>query len=281
MPVMNGAVKKTTFEGAPATSSVVKSAGRAFEVLELFRAERRQLSAAEIGQALGYPKSSTNALLKSLVSLGYLVLDHRSRRYFPSVSVARLGDRVPAALLGSGRAFAALSEVHAATQETVTLTVQSDLSVNFLKVIPGTFPISLSMTEGFIAPLFGTAVGTAILSQLSDAEILALAERANARTRRRAAKVDPQQGLRVVRDAKERGFVVLYEAVFPDTGAIAVPFPSEIDGLPMAIGVGGLSERIRRNERSILRALRAAASRHGSGARGRLGPRRAVSSNQA
>jgi DNA-binding IclR family transcriptional regulator len=252
-----------------AAAGVVKSAGRAFEVLELFRVERRQLTAAEIGQALGYPKSSTNALVKSLVSLGYLILHPRTLRYFPSLSVTRLGDWIPAAVLASGDAFAILSEVHAATQETVTLTVQSDLSVNFLKVIPGTFPISLSMTEGFVAPLFTTAVGTAILSQLPDEEIAALAARANARARRKVDRVEPESVLRAVREARQRGFAVLYDAVFPDTGALAVPFPSQVEGFPMAIGVGGLRDRIRRNERAILKAVRGAIARHTGAARTR------------
>lgn len=258
-------VRHGTESDGPGTA-VVKSAGRAFEVLELFRRERKQLSAADIGQALGYPKSSTNALLKSLVSLGYLVVNPRTLQYFPSLSVTRLGDWIPSMVLASGDAFEILAEVHLATQETVTLTVQNDLSVNFLKVIPGTFPISLRMTEGFAAPLFTTAVGTAILSQLPDAEVESLLARANARARRKADHVDGERVMRHVREARQRGFTVLYDAVFPDTGAIGVPFPSQVEGFPMAIGVGGLRERIRRNEKAIYRAVRASLTRH-------IGPR--------
>jgi DNA-binding IclR family transcriptional regulator len=258
-------------------ASVVKSAGRAFEVLELFRRERKQLSAAEIGQALGYPKSSTNALLKSLVSLGYLALNARTLRYFPSLSVTRLGDWIPSVMLAAGDAYQILAEVHAATQETVTLTAQNDLSVSFVKVIPGTFPISLRMTEGLRVPLFTSAVGTAILSQLTDEEIVALVTRANGRARRRADKVDLDRVLRNVREARAKGFAVVYDAVFPDTGAIAVPFPSGMDGFPMSIGVGGLRERMRRNEAAIYRAIRASLARHVGRTRGaRSGPVRAA-----
>lgn len=241
---------------------IVKSAGRAFEVLELFRSVRRQLTAAEIGEALGYPKSSTNALLRSMVSLGYLALNARTLRYFPSLSVTRLGDWIPSVILASGDAFEILSEVHAATQETVTLSVQNDLSVSFLKVIPGTFPISLRMTEGFTASLFTTAVGAAILSQMSDDEIGALVARANSRARRKTEEVDVERLMRDVRETRLRGFTVHYDAVFPDTGALAAPFPSDIEGYPMAIGVGGLRDRIRRNEKSIYRALRSSLTRH-------------------
>lgn len=254
---------------------VVKSAGRAFEVLELFRRERRQLSAAEIGQALGYPKSSANALLKSLVALGYLVLNARTLQYFPSLSVTGLGDWIPSVVLAAGDAYEILAEVHAATQETVTLTVQTDLSVSFLKVLPGTFPISLRMTEGFVAPLFTTAVGTAILSQLPDDEIASLASRANSRARRRADHVQLEEVMRHVEDVREKGFTVTYDAVFPDTGAIAVPFPSHVEGFPLAIGVGGLRERIRRNEAAILRTVKSSLARHVG--RGSAGARRRAS----
>lgn len=254
-------IKHGTDLDGPGTG-VVKSAGRAFEVLDLFRRERKQLSAAEIGQALGYPKSSTNALLKSLVSLGYLVLNARTLRYFPSLNVTRLGDWIPSVVLAAGDAFEILAEVHAATQETVTLSVQTDLSVSFVKVIPGTFPISLRMKEGLTAPLFSSAVGTAILSRLSDAEIENLLARANARTRRKADLVDAATVMRHVSAARQKGFTVFYDAVFPDTGAIAVPFPSPVEGFPMAIGVGGLRDRIRRNEAAIHRAIRTSLARH-------------------
>ena len=246
----------------PAGGAVVKSAARALEVLELFRAERRQLTAAEIGHALGYPKSSTNALLKSLVMLGYLVLDPRSLRYFPSISVTALGDWIPATLLASRDALAVVNEVHAATQETVTLSVLSDLSVSFLKVLPGTFPISLSMTEGFVAPLFTTSVGLAILSQLDDEEITALMVRYNIRSRRRNDRVEIEELLHEVAGIRERGYAVRYDAVFPDTAAIGVPFPSPMPGFPLALGVGGLRDRIRRNEQAIQRAIQGILIRH-------------------
>jgi len=261
---------------APQTGSVVKSAGRVLEVLELFRRERRQLSAAEIGQRLGYPKSSANALLKSLVSLGYLVLNVRTLRYFPSLNVTTLGDWIPSVALATGDAFEILAEVHVATQETVTLSVQSDLCVSFLKVIPGTFPISLRMKEGLTASLFSSAVGTAILSCMPDEEIANLVARANARTRRKTGQVDAPIVMQNVCAARKAGFAVFYDAVFPDTGAVAVPFPSPIEDFPMAIGVGGLRDRIRRNEAAIHRAIRISLARHGCEYRTRKGVARAA-----
>lgn len=251
--------RKVAEQGKP--RRVVKSAARALDVLELFRRKRRALSAAEICHTLGYPKSSANVLLKSLVSQGYLVLNARTMQYFPSLHVTRLGEWVPRTMLLSGRAMTILEDVHAVTQETVTLSVSSDLSAIFLKVIPGTFPLSLQMREGFVTPLFTTAVGMTILSQMSDDDVEDLVQRANFRTRQREERLDPAAVKRDIMETREQGFAVRYDAVIPDSGAIGVPFPSDVDGFPMAIGIAGLASRIRRNEANIFRQVRACLTR--------------------
>ncbi|HVN41912.1 MAG TPA: IclR family transcriptional regulator C-terminal domain-containing protein [Steroidobacteraceae bacterium] len=247
---------------AVAERTTVKSAARAIEVLELFRRKQRALSSAEVSRALGYPKSSTNVLLRSLTAQGYLVLDARTLRYFPSLSVTRLGEWIPRALVISGHVAEILEDIHAATQETVTLSVLSDLSVTFLKVIPGTYPISLQMTEGFVAPLFTTAIGIAILAQLREEELEELVHKANLRARRRDARVDVEALRAALQETREKGFCVRYDAVISDTGAIGIPFPSDVEGFPMALGVAGLSSRIRRHEKLIYREVRACLARH-------------------
>ncbi|MGA0708680.1 MAG: IclR family transcriptional regulator domain-containing protein, partial [Steroidobacteraceae bacterium] len=80
------------------------------------------------------------------------------------------------------------------------------------------------MTEGFVAPLFTTSVGLAILSQLDDEEITALMVRYNIRSRRRNDRVEIEELLHEVAGIRERGYAVRYDAVFPDTAAIGVPF---------------------------------------------------------
>ncbi|HQN50687.1 MAG TPA: helix-turn-helix domain-containing protein, partial [Phenylobacterium sp.] len=72
------------------SQAVVKSAQRAFAILELFELERRPLSLTEVTQALRYPTSSTAALLKSLVVTGYLEFDRARRAYRPTMRIAVL-----------------------------------------------------------------------------------------------------------------------------------------------------------------------------------------------
>ena len=254
--------KPAAISSTPAAQAVVKSAGRVLEVLELLGSVRRPLTGTEIGRLLGYPKSSTNVLLKSLIRLGYLSFDPDSMQYFPSLRVTALGEWIPAALYGSGDAISMLESVHDKTGETVTLSMRSGTSMRFMRVLPGKFFIALKMDEGTLAPLFGSSVGSAFLAARPAAEVERLAEAALQQSRTRQARSTVETALVRVAEARQRGYSVAYGSLFPDTGAISMALPPASDGNVLVLGVGGLQERMRRNERSIARVMRSAITEH-------------------
>lgn len=233
---------------------VVKSVGRVLAVLELFERQREPLTATEICGALEYPASSTDALLKSMLSLGYLALNTQTRRYFPSLRVTRLGEWIPTHLF-QGDTMELLDTLHEATGETVTLSAQSDLHMQFVRVLPGTFPISLRITEGYIGPLFGSAVGTAYLSRLNDRQIDRLMQRGKRTPGSASKKIAFSEVMKEVEETRQRGYAVGYDRILQDTGAIAMPLQ---DNQNFVVAVGGLSPRIRRSESSIIRQMRKA-----------------------
>lgn len=240
----------------------IKSAGRVLEVLELMGSVRKPLSASEVGRILDYPKSSTNVLLKYLTHLGYLSFDQDTMHYFPSLRVTSLGAWIPAALYGIGDAASMLQEVHDVTSETVTLSTRAGQSMRFIRVLPGSHFIALKMDEGTVAPLFGTSVGAAFLATRPPAEVKRLAEAARAMARTRAARQAIDGTLQSLAQVRRAGYSITYASLFPDTGAVSMALPSTSDGNVLVMGVGGLSERIRRNERAIVRAMRAAIATH-------------------
>ena len=108
-------------------SVISKSVGRVFDVLELFREQRRPMSAADIQRRLQIPQPSIRALLKNLVELGYLDYERSTRKYFPALHLARLGDWIEQSLLGGGELAALVESVSMATGETVSLSTDSDI----------------------------------------------------------------------------------------------------------------------------------------------------------
>ena len=240
----------------------VKSAGRVLEVLELLGNVRKPLSASEICRLLDYPKSSTNVLLKYLTNLGYLSFDPDTMHYFPSLRVTSLGAWIPAALYGMGDAASMLQEVHDVTGETVTLSMRAGQAMRFIRVLPGSFFIALKMDEGTVAPLFGTSVGAAFLATRPPAEVERLAESARGMARTRVVRQAIDRTLESLSQVRSTGYSVTFASLFPDTGAISMALPPASDGNVLVLGVGGLSDRIRRNERTIARAIRSAITTH-------------------
>ncbi len=228
---------------------VVKSARRVFEVLECFAEGRRPLTGADISLALNYPKSSTNALLHSLVTLGYLALDEADKTYFPTIRVTRLGDWLPAMLPGAVDLEALLTRVNHMTRETVTLSAQAGNEMVFVQVIPSSYPIGLNLDAGSRAPLFGSAIGLALLSAQTDAQIARLMRRL--KFGQRAGEADRSQLMEKIRTVRARGYAIMYDGVLPDTGALATALPMKSPSAPIVLGVGGPIERIRSNEAAI------------------------------
>lgn len=238
----------------------VKSAERVLDVFELFRDTQRPMNGTEICEALGYPASSGNALLKSLVARGYLSVDATSLRYFPSLRLTHLGDWIPGRVM-SHATTELLEDLHAQTSETVTLSMRTGLFMQFITVLPGTFPISLRITEGYMAPLFGSVIGTAALSTLPQKQVQRLTRRVGSTPGSLAPGLTLEAVLEEIEDVRARGYALAYDRVLPDTGAIAMPLPPMLAEQPLVIGVGGLSPRIRQSEAVLVRKMRASLRR--------------------
>jgi IclR family KDG regulon transcriptional repressor len=235
--------------------NIVKSAERTLSVLELFRQKRTPLTASEICKILEYPKSSADALLKTLVNLGYIALDLQTMRYFPSLEVAKLGEWIPSMVLGGGETLEMLEELHQETGETITLSMPTGLSMVFITVVQGTFPMSLTIRENVAVPIFTTAVGFAQLATRSDADIEKLSKRVYRGASDQEQEVDLRELMFEIKKTREAGYAKAYDRVLADTGAIAMALPvNELDQA-LVVAVGGLSARMKKNESKITEVM--------------------------
>lgn len=242
-------------------SSPVKSGARVAEILELFAKEKRSLSATEISTALEYPKSSANLLLHTLVECGWLSLNSETMHYFPTLRVTALGDWLPAALFGGDSTEALVQELWEKSQETSTLSIPNGVSMEFVRMHVGTFPISLNLPEGTHVPMFGTAVGTAYLQTHADDAIERLFHRAQAESALTDTARDFPDYLAEVRQARKRGYAVGYDRLLSDTGAIAVCVNAGGPDSAVVMAAAGLSSRIARHEAKIAKLMRQLAAR--------------------
>jgi DNA-binding IclR family transcriptional regulator len=167
--------------GPSAEASVVKSAGRALQILEYFDSVQREACVSEISRALHCPQSSTSVLLRSLVHLGYLQNDRHRRTYYPTRRVPLLGNWVDPTIVRQGELLLHADELAARTGQTVAIatingTRAQYIYVNRPKNEPAGFDISHA---GMHCPLARTALGKALLAGHSDKHVSQLAWRIN------------------------------------------------------------------------------------------------------
>jgi len=228
----------------------VKSALRAIEILEFFMRERQPRAMSEIGEALGYPPSSATVLLKTLVGLGYLNFDRRTKVYFPTPKVTSLGDWIPKSLFGNSRVLEAMQDVHAATGETVSIGTTNDVYLQYVKIVQSTHPLRFHVDEGTLRPLTQSALGWLLMS---------IVRRANIATPNAADRVKPADMIRRIREIRGKGHCSAENVPMLGGATICVLLPITIQNQPVALGLGGVAERIKQNASRYLTVLRQAA----------------------
>lgn len=243
--------------------TTVKSVARVFAVLELFAQRRTGLSATEIERALDYPKSSTIALVKSMVALGYLSYDRLSRRYLPTVRVNQLGHWMNA-VDGFRDLDALIDDCTAATGETVVVASQNDLQMQLLMVRAGSSPLRVNYTAGTMLPLFGSNVGMVCLATKTDADIRRLAERTNRRAGASGLRVTDLDGvIAAAAQIRQAGHGIGYGNYAPFLGSIGWPLLGRGEGASLVLSVGGQIDSIRTAEATIVNAIPSILRSHG------------------
>lgn len=237
--------------------SLSRSATRALDVLELFGTSRRPLRAVEISRTLGTHASTTNQLLKTMLDSGHLVFDARAKTYLPSPRLVEFGAWITVSYGADGRLRDLIAAVHTATGLTVTVSTPNDL---FMQLIDCTVPAGERGERGLSVSVFGSAIGSAYLAALDDAEVLRLADRA------RVPPADMPAVLQDLAQIRQAGFAD-GAAAGSDYWSIAMPLPMGSLQVPIVLGLAGASAEVR-PRLDVLYGIMRAASVRWAGAEG-------------
>jgi DNA-binding IclR family transcriptional regulator len=236
--------------------SVVKSAGRVLEIFEFFAHRHGPATVSEVAAALGYPLSSTSVLLKSLLTLGYVEYNARSREYHPTIRFAVLGTWIFERLFAEEEEIPRLMDaLQAETGETIVLAMQHDAHVDYIRILQSTLPVRFYIKPGSRRPIWRPAAGKVLLAQQEDRGVAALVRRINAR-QPADARVDPRALLEELARIREAGHARSEASMVPDTAMLAMVLPVPAGHRPLALGVSGPLARMRRNSRRILALMR-------------------------
>ena len=238
-------------EPLPVAQKTVKSAGRVLEILEYFDDVQQPATVMEVSDTLGYPQSSTSALLRSLVALGYLDYDRYKRTYVTSHRVALLGSWVNSDFISEGSVISLMKELNELTGDTIILAMRNGLYVQYIHVIQATSAARLHVTLGTTRQLAASGTGFAMLSTLADPEIRRIVMRINAEAEDGRPLIKLAEVMEHVNHTREKGYAFSCDQVTRGGGVIAAPLPGPAASPALVIGIGGISEVMRGRETEL------------------------------
>ena len=222
-----------------ARTSGVQSLDRALSLLEHLADAGGSLRLAELERTTGLPLPTIHRLLKSLVHNGYVRQD-TSRRYTLGPRLIRLGE-VAGRTLGSW-AMPHLADLVAEIGETANMALLEGDSVVYVAQVPSAHSMRMFTEVGRRASPHCTGVGKALLSQMSDIQVLELLRRTGMPAKTPRTITDPGAFLSELDEIRSQGWAVDDAEQEGGVRCVAVP----IKGAPAqaAVSVSGPSGRL-------------------------------------
>lgn len=240
----------------------VKSARRVFEFLEHFERVRRAISVAELAAHYHYPSSSVSAVMRTMVSLGYLSYNATKRTYLPTPRLPFLVGWIETHLYDGDGVRAIMRELSAATGETIILGAQNGVRAQYIDIIEATSPVRLHATAGSFRSLPHTAIGLVLLSRCEEAQLGPLVRRINNEEADASRHVELARVREAVEAVRRDGHALSIGGVVPGAGALAMLLPSRVGATPLAVGIASVAPVLMQNRERYVSALRAAIGRH-------------------
>lgn len=148
-----------------------RSVERAFAVLCAVAERREPVGVSDISRRTGLPKSTVHLALQTMRDLGFVEQDLESERYVLGLAASQLG----AVALDQSQLLAAMApamqELASRSREAVSLGIQTDREVLFIKRFETSHVLRTSIREGTRMPLHASASGKCLLAGMTDDEI--------------------------------------------------------------------------------------------------------------
>ncbi|MCP4327927.1 MAG: IclR family transcriptional regulator [Alphaproteobacteria bacterium] len=229
----------TAGENVQSGRYVIPAVVRAVEILRLFSADRRLVTAPEMAQELDIPRSTVFRLAQTLESLGILEREKGGHAYRLGIGVLRIGFEYLASLDLTEIARPFLESLRDATGLSAHLVVRDgDEVVVVLKAV-GMSAFSGSLNVGARLPAHATVLGRVLLADLEPEDLRVLygdrVERLPVYTKQTPHTVEELEA--VLAEDRTRGYAVSESFFESGISAVAAPVRDERGGVVAAINL--------------------------------------------
>ncbi len=157
-----------------------KIAKRVFEIFEFFCDNGQKATVMDIVRRYGRPQSSTSELLSSLVEMGLLYKDPRSRAYTPTPRIAALGTSAQPKMIRDGGLFTLMDNLAEITGKSFALFGMVGTQIQIFRLSHGDLPLSNKISYGVFEQAWASVVGLLLLSASAPDHVARLLWRLNA-----------------------------------------------------------------------------------------------------
>lgn len=217
-------------------SNKTKIAKRVIEVFEFFDQGCPKATVMDIVRRYDRPQSSTSELLASLVEMGLLYKDARSRSYSPTPRLATLGTSAQPEMIRDGRLFAFMDRLAYSTRHAVALFGMVGTHAQIFRWSAGADPATRDLGCGASEALSSSAAGLLLLSTLPSEQANRMLWRLNAEAPA-DAKFNPGEFGDRVSAFRRQGHATGVAGFLPDAQITAALLPRSADERPLALGL--------------------------------------------
>jgi len=219
--------------------SSIRVIARAVSVLDCFVTAKGSLGISELSRLTGLSKSTVHNLVATLVQTDLLASDGSNRRYRLGSKLVQLGNAFVESTDLRDLVLPTLTEIRDLTDETVTLHVRVGNERVLIAQVVSTQGIRRVLEVGATRPVYMGAVGTVLMSGMSDEEVLRLLEQEHPKRLTATTVTDPRRILELVEQARSDGYLILNSQSEDGVGAIALPIHDHRGTVVAAIVVSG------------------------------------------
>lgn len=201
----------------------VRQAANVLELFEYFAQSREPATLAQIADDLGWPRSSTFNLVRTLAEDGYLYEPQKRGWFFPSPKWVVLAQGLADADPLPSRLCGLVDAVSAETGETTAIGGISGLSAVFLYVKESRQPIRYFAEVGSTVPIHASSAGRAILAQMDKKERDAIYRKLKYDRWSDTTPISAEQVEDRIRQAVDRGWHQSDSEYIADLAGVAMP----------------------------------------------------------
>lgn len=234
----------------------IKQVENALSLLQYFAETGQPSTLTEIANYFNWPRSSTFNLLHTLSYHGYLYEPQQRGHFYPTPKLLDLSTSIQHKAPLPQSLDSLIEHLRDQTDETVWVAAKSGLNAVFLKVIESKQLIRYITQVGMQVPLFATATGHAILSQLPEAQVESILDKSTYTKFGQGTPQNKAEVLERIQKARQRGWFFSNSAFTPDLGGISIPLV--VDGRVFSITTAGPWFRIGNRTNEIAEIMKKA-----------------------